>query len=66
MNFSVGIYLSVKFRAFGITFGSVKCIKQVTCNTRGVLSVTDLPDSIPDNSTKLFSKNGVDLRFWTI
>lgn len=58
---SIGIYLEVKFRAFGFTFGSMR---QGFLFNGTILTPSDITK--PDDARKVWDKNGVKLHWWPV
>ena len=65
MNFNIRVYVRVKFRAFGFTFGTVE--KQFTVNgfpTTGQISYSEEPILVPPTAKLLLDQRGVLLKVW--
>ena len=63
MNASFNAYLSVKFRAFGITFGTVTQSFSVTIN--GIAISWSLTNALPTSAAKtLYNNRGVLFQLW--
>lgn len=56
----IGIYLEVKFRAFGFTFGSLRQAFEFNG-----LILQPVPGSKPDDAEKVFDDRGVKLYWWS-
>ena len=67
MNFNAGISISVKFRAFGITFGTVN--ENFTLGfdlATKKISVQTLAAPAPANATQVLNQRGVVIQAWLL
>lgn len=63
--FNVGVYVRVKFRAFGITFGSVEKAWTLGVSQNQPLSVTEIQtNEVPNTAKKILDRNGVIVKVW--
>jgi hypothetical protein len=60
----LGVYLFVKFRCFGITFGTLTVCKRFTFDGKKVVDAGDWAGPVPDDARVLWSKSGVTLKVW--
>ncbi len=62
----MGIYLYVKFRFIGITWGTLTVCKTFSFDGRRVTGGEDWPGSVPSDARILWNKNGVTLKVWPL
>ena len=64
MNFNIRVYVRVKFRAFGFTFGTVEKQFAVSASTTGQLAYVEEPILVPATAKLLLDQRGVLLKVW--
>ena len=60
----IGIYLEVKFRALGITFGHLRQAFRVGPGVPTLIEAADIPK--PEDAQKVFDQRGVKIWAWPL
>ena len=63
-NITVGVHVNVKFRAFGITFGTYSNSASLTYSLSGGFSVKITGATPPSSTTTVFNERGVLVQVW--
>jgi len=60
---NIHIYLRIKFRAFGITYGEVRRQFRLTIDDAG-FGFSSEAINVPDTAKKVYDDHGVQLKGW--
>jgi hypothetical protein len=62
----LGVYLYVKFRALGITWGTLTVCKSFGFDGRQVTGGDDWQEAVPSDARVLWNGRGVTLKIWPL
>lgn len=63
---NIGVYLSVKFRAFGITFGTYTNGARLSVGPQGIQFSITGATGVPAGAETIFNERGVLLEAWIV